>query len=225
MAYKMSNAPLQAKLEMVKGPKGEMVPKYAVDGKGANDAAPTKMMKNPVTKMAKSMAYASYKAVGKQVTDPPKKTDAELQYDYKLKQAKETIATDNYLNSTVGGKKMKDIHSQGEVPKTTSFDGINYNLGYQDGSGSHYYAEGYSSKHGKKGTISRPNDRGHYHVSREVMPTIDNIKTKQANVSTPSSNLKPNTTPIAKPTKPTKKQSRRNKRADRLEARANKLRG
>jgi alkaline phosphatase len=72
MAYKMSNAPLQAKLEMVKGPKGEMVPEYAVDGKGSNDMAAAKMMKNPVTKMAKSMAYASYKGIGKKVTDPPK---------------------------------------------------------------------------------------------------------------------------------------------------------
>jgi len=80
MAYKMSNGPLQAKLKMVKGPKGEMVPEYAVDGKGANDAAPTKMMKNPVTKMAKSMAYASYKAVGKQVTDPPKKGEGKWDY-------------------------------------------------------------------------------------------------------------------------------------------------
>lgn len=224
MAYKMSNGPLHAKLKMVKGPKGEMVPEYAVDGKGANDEAPTKMMKNPVTKMAKSMAYASYKAVGKKVTDPPKKTDVELAYDYKLEQAKQTIENDKYLNSTVGGKKIKNIHSQGEVPKTTSFDGVNYNLGYQDGSGSHYYAEGYSSKHGKKGTISRPNDRGHYHVSREVMSAVDAPK-KQANVPTSSSNLKPNTMPIAKPTKPTKGQLRRNKRADRLEAKANRLRG
>jgi hypothetical protein len=78
MAYKMSNGPLQAKLKMVKGPKGEMVPEYAVDGKGANDAAPTKMMKNPVTKMAKSMAYASYEGIGKKVTDPPSKKDVRI---------------------------------------------------------------------------------------------------------------------------------------------------
>lgn len=88
MAYKMPKAVAQAKLKMVKGPKGNMVPEYAVDGKGANDVAagkmmydaPTKMknagegsvidrikeskgpkmMKDPVTKMAKSMAYMAY---------------------------------------------------------------------------------------------------------------------------------------------------------------------
>jgi len=96
MGYKMPKAVAQAKLKMVKSPEGNMVPEYAVDGKGANDMAagkmvynaPTKMknagegsvidrikenkgpkmMKDPVTKMAKSMAYMSYgKAVAKNI--------------------------------------------------------------------------------------------------------------------------------------------------------------
>ena len=81
------------------------------------------------------------------------------------------------VKKTVGGKSLKEVDSAADVPKSTSFGGTNYNLGGQDGAGAHYYNEGYSSKHGKKGTIKRPGDSGVYHVSREVdQPTTFNKK-------------------------------------------------
>ena len=54
MAYNMPKAMAKAKLKMVKGPDGDMVPEYAVDGEGANDLA---KMKHSAMKMK---------------TDPPK---------------------------------------------------------------------------------------------------------------------------------------------------------
>lgn len=74
---------------------------------------------------------------------------------------------------TIGGKPMREIDSAADVPRSTSYGGTNYNLGGQSGTGSHYYAEGYDSKHEKKGTIKRPGDEGVYHVSRA------NVKTTQ----------------------------------------------
>ena len=79
---------------------------------------------------------------------------------------------------TIGGKSLKEVDSAADVPKSTSFEGSSYNLGKQDGAGAHYYNEGYSPKHGKQGTIKRPGDKGIYHVSREVVEPIGNIKKK-----------------------------------------------
>jgi len=74
--------------------------------------------------------------------------------------------------TTVGGKSMKEIDSAADVPRSTSFGGRNYKLGAQTGSGQHYFSEGYSSSHEKKGTIKRPGDAGVYHVSRATVKSV-----------------------------------------------------
>lgn len=90
---------------------------------------------------------------------------------------------------TIGGKSSKEVNSAADVPKSTSFGGTNYNLGGQDGAGPHYYNEGYSSEHGKQGTIKRPGDSGVYHVSREVeKPIIFNKK--KPSIIAPTKNYK-----------------------------------
>jgi len=83
--------------------------------------------------------------------------------------------------TTVGGKSMKEIDSAADVPRSTSFGDTNYKLGAQTGSGQHYFSEGYSSSHEKKGTIKRPGDAGVYHVSREVVKPMT-IKKKKAKI-------------------------------------------
>jgi len=91
---------------------------------------------------------------------------------------------------TIGGKSSKEVNSAADVPKSTSFGGINYNLGMQDGAGAHYYNEGYSSAHGKQGTIKRPGDSGVYHVSREVAQPVKSLKAKKPSIIAPTKNYK-----------------------------------
>ena len=54
---------LNAKMNMVKGPGGEMVPDFAVDGKGANDLSPKQMKKDSAPMMR--MDASAMKAMGK----------------------------------------------------------------------------------------------------------------------------------------------------------------
>ena len=90
---------------------------------------------------------------------------------------------------TVGGKSLIEVDSAADVPRSTSFGGTNYKLGYQDGSGPHYYGEGYSSKHEKKGTIKRPGDAGTYHVSRKTEKPIT-LNKKKASIISPAKKYK-----------------------------------
>ena len=99
-----------------------------------------------------------------------------------IKAAPESPAKQTTGKKTIGGKSLKEVNSAADVPKSTSFGGTNYNLGMQDGAGAHYYNKGYSSGHGKKGTIKRPGDSGVYHVSREVVKPIKGIKPKKAKI-------------------------------------------
>jgi len=50
-AKMVKKAPVKNKIKMVKGPKGNMVPDFAVDGKGKNDMASTMKMKKAAMKM------------------------------------------------------------------------------------------------------------------------------------------------------------------------------
>ena len=90
---------------------------------------------------------------------------------------------------TVGGKSLKEVNSAADVPKSTSFGGTNYNLGAQTASGPHYYNEGFSSKHEKKGTIKRPNDTGVYHISRETVKPVK-LNKKKASIKSPAKQTK-----------------------------------
>ena len=94
------------------------------------------------------------------------------------------VAT-NSQGGTVGGKSLKEVDSAADVPKSTSFGGTNYKLGAQTGSGPHYYNEGYSSKHEKKGIIERGGDKGVYHISRETEKPVK-LPMKKASIKSPA---------------------------------------
>ena len=79
---------------------------------------------------------------------------------------------------SIGGKSLNEVKSAADVPKGTNFGGQDYKLGRQDGSGAHYYNEGYSSKDEKKGTIKRSGDVGVYHVSRKTEKPVKLNKKK-----------------------------------------------
>ena len=129
-------------------------------------------------------------------------------------------------NKNLGGQPIAGMDSAADVPTSTSFGGRDYDKGYQDGSGVHYYNKGYSSKHGKKGTVKRAGDDGIYHVSRAVEKPVNKVSVKTASIPQSKSKLKLAVVNTTKPTKPTtKKQERRSNRADKLESRAKKLRG
>jgi hypothetical protein len=104
-------------------------------------------------------------------------------------------------NKNLGGQPIAGMRSAADVPRSTSFAGADYDKGYQDGSGVHYYNKGYSSKHGKKGTINRPGDDGIYHVSRKVEKPISELKTKKANIISPTKTKKPKSKPTKGPKK------------------------
>tara|TARA_R110000824_G_scaffold6694_1_gene30851 strand:+ start:21 stop:689 length:669 start_codon:yes stop_codon:yes gene_type:complete len=93
-------------------------------------------------------------------------------------------------NKNLGGQPIAGMDSAADVPTSTSFGGRDYDKGYQDGSGVHYYNKGYSSKHGKKGTIKRAGDDGIYHVSRKVEEPISELKNKEANIISPAKQTK-----------------------------------
>ena len=107
-----------------------------------------------------------------------------------IKDAPESPAKQTIGKKTVGGKSLKEVNSSADVPKSTSFEGTNYNLGMQDGAGAHYFNEGYDSKHGKKGTFKRPGDSGVYHVSREVVQPIKKLPAKKASIKSPAQKYK-----------------------------------
>lgn len=98
-------------------------------------------------------------------------------------------APESPAKQTIGGKSLKEVNSAADVPKSTSFEGTNYNLGMQDGAGAHYYNKGYSSEHGKKGTIKRSGDTGVYHVSRETEKPVK-LNKKKASIKSPAKKYK-----------------------------------
>ena len=101
-------------------------------------------------------------------------------------------------NKNLGGQPIAGMDSAADVPTSTSFGGRDYDKGYQDGSGVHYYNKGYSSKHGKKGTVKRAGDDGIYHVSRKVEEPISELKNKKANIISPAKQTKKKLTPKQK---------------------------
>jgi len=119
------------------------------------------------------------------------------------------------------------MQSAADVPRTTSFGGNDYHLGFQSPSGQHYYNEGYSFKDGKQGKVERPGDEGIYHVSRPNEKPIPSLKSKKAKITTAKTGAtKLATVNTEKPkVSKTKRETRRGKRADKLEKRVNKLRG
>ena len=137
------------------------------------------------------------------------------------------LQTSNTSRGTIGGKSIKDMQSAADVPRTTSFGGNDYHLGFQSPSGQHYYNEGYSFKDGKQGKVERPGDEGIYHVSRPNEKPIPSLKSKKAKITTAKTGAtKLATVNTEKPkVSKTKRETRRGKRADKLEKRVNKLRG
>lgn len=107
-----------------------------------------------------------------------------------IKAAPESPAKQTAVSATktVGGKSLKEVGSAADVPKSTSFGGTNYNLGAQAADGPHYYNEGYSSKHDKKGTIKRSGDAGVYHVSRPTEKPVKLVTKKKAIIKSPAKN-------------------------------------
>jgi len=90
---------------------------------------------------------------------------------------------------TIGGVSTTAVRSAADVPKSTKFGGTKYKLFGQDGAGPHYFSEGYSSKHEKRGTIKRPGDEGIYHVSRATEKPI-NLNKKKASIKSPAQKYK-----------------------------------
>ena len=90
---------------------------------------------------------------------------------------------------TIGGVSTTTVRSAADVPKSTKFGGTKYKLFGQDGRGAHYFSEGYSSKHEKKGTIKRPGDEGIYHVSRATEKPV-NLNKKKASIKSPAQKYK-----------------------------------
>ena len=169
-------------------------------------STPNKMMDSPA-KMNKGERYDMKMASDQNLTASARKNYAEnAEAAQKSAPTKKVIgpeksikkvkATAPKARNTVGGKSSVGM-SASDVPKNTSFGGMDYKLARQDGAGAHYYNEGFNPADGKKGTIKRAGDDGIYHVSRSVEKPVE-LKNKKANIISAANMKKPKAKPTGK---------------------------